>query len=368
MRVLVATVVHHPDDSRILHRQIRSLLDAGHEVTYVAPFTDRGVEPWAEVEAVDVPVAGGRAWLPAAMAAGRVIADYAESAEVVLLHDLELVMSVPRIAHSCIVWDVHDDNAMAMAQRPWLPAALRPPSAVAARFVERWAERHVRLILSDTACVPRFRRPHSVVPNCTIVPPFVAAPAEPRAVSLGPLSFERGLGDMIDAGRRLRGTVTVELIGTAAGPARRAVEHAHAAGDVRWLGPLPIADALGRLRGACAGLSLPHHVRHGRSPATAVLEYMSYGVPVVTTGLPGAADLVGDHRCGLVVPFGDGAAVARTIGRLADDQRLAAAMGARGHAVALARYDWRSAGPQFVRQLESWAGIAARRRRSTSIA
>ena len=38
MRVVVCTVVHHPADARILHRQIRALLDAGHQVTYIAPF------------------------------------------------------------------------------------------------------------------------------------------------------------------------------------------------------------------------------------------------------------------------------------------------------------------------------------------
>jgi hypothetical protein len=37
MRVVVCTIVHHPADARIYHRQIRALLDAGHEVTYVAP-------------------------------------------------------------------------------------------------------------------------------------------------------------------------------------------------------------------------------------------------------------------------------------------------------------------------------------------
>ena len=37
VHVLVMTVVHHPEDARILHRQIRALVDAGHEVTYAAP-------------------------------------------------------------------------------------------------------------------------------------------------------------------------------------------------------------------------------------------------------------------------------------------------------------------------------------------
>ncbi|HYY17978.1 MAG TPA: glycosyl transferase, partial [Streptosporangiaceae bacterium] len=43
MRVVVCTVVHHPADARILHREIRALLDAGHDVAYIAPFRACGV-------------------------------------------------------------------------------------------------------------------------------------------------------------------------------------------------------------------------------------------------------------------------------------------------------------------------------------
>jgi hypothetical protein len=37
MRVVVCTVVHHPADARIFYREIAALLDAGHDVTYIAP-------------------------------------------------------------------------------------------------------------------------------------------------------------------------------------------------------------------------------------------------------------------------------------------------------------------------------------------
>ena len=42
-RALVVTVVHHPEDARIRHRQIDALLAAGWEVTYAAPFSGYGL-------------------------------------------------------------------------------------------------------------------------------------------------------------------------------------------------------------------------------------------------------------------------------------------------------------------------------------
>jgi hypothetical protein len=42
MHVVVCTVVHHPADARIYFREIRALLDAGHRVTYIAPWGEPG--------------------------------------------------------------------------------------------------------------------------------------------------------------------------------------------------------------------------------------------------------------------------------------------------------------------------------------
>ncbi|MCU1677947.1 MAG: glycosyl transferase group 1 [Frankiales bacterium] len=360
MRVLVATVVHHPEDARILFREIRALLDAGHQVTYAAPFSDCGVEPWDSLEAVDLPRAQGRSRLKAAAAAGRMLREHADAADVVLLHDIELLLAVRRLGHPCVVWDVHEDNAAAMRLKPWLPAALRPVAAFAARIGERWAEGHLRLILAETGYRSRFRGVHPVVPNTTVVPETVVPPTQARAIYVGSLTFARGLAELIEVGERLAGLVEVELIGPASGRAREALVAAHEAGHVRWLGQLPNDAAVRRMEGAVAGLSLLHDTpNYRKSQPTKVIEYMAYGVPVVTTPLPEPAALVEKLRCGLVVPFDDAAAAAQAVLRLWDDKYLAGAMGARGHAAALADHDWRTAAPAFVRQLERWVILSA---------
>ena len=41
MHVVVCTVVHHPADARIFYREIQALLDAGHDVTYIAPHDEQ---------------------------------------------------------------------------------------------------------------------------------------------------------------------------------------------------------------------------------------------------------------------------------------------------------------------------------------
>ncbi len=109
MRVVVCTIVHHPADARIYHRQIRALLDAGHEVTYVAPvdsdkfnFPER-TGPSLHLKAV--PRASGRRRTGALLAARSALARHAADADLLLVHDPELLLALPaRRRRPPVIW------------------------------------------------------------------------------------------------------------------------------------------------------------------------------------------------------------------------------------------------------------------------
>ena len=356
MRVLVATIVHHPEDARVLHREIRALLDAGHEVLYLAPFSDTGVTPWPEVVPLDVPRAAGRRRLHAYAAARAVLRSHAPHVDVVVVHNPELVPALRGISGPVLVWDVHEDTAAAMTLKPYLPKPLRPLGAAAARRIERWAEANLKLLLAERGYQARFTKQHPLVLNSTWVPASVPPPDEPRVVYVGSISRARGAAEMVTLGSLLAGVATVELIGPADSEVRPLIERAHAAGAIRWLGLLPNTEALAHVEGALAGLSLLHdepNYRH--SQPTKVVEYMAHGLPVITTPLPEAVALVQQHECGIVVPFEDAVATADAVRTLVADPDQRRAMAARGYAAARADHDWGTQSADFVRQLEDWA-------------
>jgi len=365
MRVLVCTIVHHPADARIYHRQIRALLEAGHHVTYVAPAqaeTFSAEHRWPQLRVIAVPRAVGRNRLGALSAARRELARLAPTTDLLLIHDPELLLALPpRRIRPPTVWDVHEDTAAALSTKAWLPRPLRPPVAAAVHTAERLAERRLHLILAEQGYVPRFRRPHPVVPNTTYVPDAAAPPDPPdgpqRVVYVGHLSPDRGVAEMIEVARLLRPHgITVELIGPADAQARAMIEPARAQGLVRWPGFVPNDEAMPMVDGALAGLSLLQdepNFRH--SMPTKVVEYMARGVPVITTPLPAAAELASKYECGFVVPFGDTRAAADAVLTLAGDASLRAKMGSRGHDAARESLGWPAAAQTFVAQLEAWA-------------
>ncbi|MFF8726486.1 glycosyltransferase [Streptomyces sp. NPDC015171] len=364
MRILVVTVVHHPEDARILHREIAALLERGHEVVYGAPFAARDTAPRPYVEAVDLPRAAGRDRGAALRAARALLAARGPAADVVLLHDPELLLALPgtlrRLRRAgpvpVTVWDVHEDTAAALVMKGWVPRPLRPPLRAAVRAAERLAERRLRLLLAEDAYQHRFRRTHPVVPNLATPPAEPPAPpGDDRVVYLGQLSRARGALDLIATARLLAPAIRVEAFGAADPDVREALATADRDGVLRWYGFLPNDRALARLSGALAGLSLLHdqpNYRHSRP--TKVVEYMAHGVPVVTTPTPLAAGLVERHGCGLVVPYGDPQATADAVRALAGDPELRLRAARRGREAAVSELNWRHRAADFVDQLEAW--------------
>lgn len=354
--VLVVTVVHHPEDARIRHREIAALLEAGLPVTYAAPFAAYGAspDPAPGLTTIDLPRAVGRRRLRAARAARSLVRRLAPHHGAIIVHDPELLLAVAGLRLPHLIWDVHEDTAAAIEVKGWLPRALRRPAAGGVRVLERAAERSRHLLLAEPGYADRFKGHHVVVPNTTTVPPSVPPPQSDSVVYLGSVTVARGARMMVELGRilheRTDGTLSVEIIGPPRDEeTRQLLDEAAARGHVRLHGFVPNAAALALVEGSLAGISLLRDLPNYRhSTPTKIYEYLARGVPVITTPLPVAEELVEASGAGFVVPFDDAAAAANAILRLAGDRELATDLGRRGHAYALAHHDWTTQSATFT--------------------
>jgi len=368
-RLLIVTVVHRPDDARILHRQLRTLRDDGFEVTYAAPWTAFGVEPPEGLAIRDLPRAHGRRRLDALLAARRLLRDEADAFDQVLLHDPELLVAA-RLAGITelppVVWDVHEDTAVALGDREWVPGLLRKLLAIAVRRLERWAERHVHLLLAEDGYRPRFRRVHPVIRNH----PWArdrpalggegAAPPRPakdpwRVVYVGRLSRGRGMPELLALPELLGDAYRVELAGPVDGDVADDLGAAVADGQVVWHGFVPNDRLPQLLEGALVGLSLLTDDPNYRvSMPSKVVEYLAHGVPVVATPLPAVVALLEGEGGGTLVPFSDAPAAAQAIRAVAEDPALRDRMVGEGLAAGAARI-WEVEGARLTSTLRSWA-------------
>jgi glycosyltransferase involved in cell wall biosynthesis len=369
---LVVTVVHHPEDARIRQRQINALITAGWKVTYVAPFHAFGLEvppPRSDdlgrgsLRCINIARSSGRRRLRAWQAARMMLRALAQDHDVVLVHDPELVLAAAGLGMQNLIWDVHEDPAAALQVKSWMPKVLRRPVAAAWRRAERVVERQHHLLLAEHSYQGRFRRSHAVVANSVAVPTQVGQAGGERVSYLGSATMSRGCETMIEVGRQLRhrtnGTVWLEVIGEAADTeAREALRSAAEAGDLCWLGFVRSEEALARVSGSLAGLCLLKDLPNYRvSLPTKIMEYGALGVPVITTPLPLAVELIESEDVGLLVPWDDPNAVVDAVLKLRAEPRLRRQLGANGHRVALRDHDWNRRAAEFVRVMDA---IAAR--------
>ncbi|WP_460367582.1 glycosyltransferase family protein [Actinocorallia lasiicapitis] len=308
MRVCVCTAGHHPDDARILHRQIRALLDAGHQVTYLAPFRACNATPWPGLTPVDVPRLSDR--FRALRHIRRALNEHAPHTDLVLLHDPELSVVAPR----------------------------RVPVLIDGPVTRRSSAR------LDS-------------PTLTPVPPVpLRPPDDRRVVHLGRLSRDSGVVELIELARLLHAEgVATELIGAPDEDARPLLRAAQRDGVLRWYGYVPNDRALRIISGASAGLSFP---RRPRSEApTPVLEYMAHGVPVISFPEPSTSFLLDEIGSGLTVR--DVPHAHKTIHHLLSSAPTRADLAKRGHEAAALRFDWAHEAPHFLATLEAAVTRAA---------
>jgi glycosyltransferase involved in cell wall biosynthesis len=362
-RILVVTVVHRPDDARILHRQIAFLRAEGFHVTYAAPWHATGVIPPDGLPVRELPRATGRDRLAALLAARDLLRAEADQHDLVLVHDPELLLAV-RLAGvgrlPPVVWDVHEDTAVALGDREWVPGPLRRMLAFGVRRLERWAERAVQLVLAEDGYRDRFRRVHPVVRNHPWAverprPTLIRDPDDPpRVVYVGRVSRGRGVETVIALGRALGHRARVEIAGPVDDGVGALLDQAVAEGSVFWHGFVP-NDRLGTLlAGASVGLSLLTDDPNYRvSMPSKVVEYLAHGIPVVATPLPAVRVLLEEEGGGLLVPFDDLDATLAAVRRILDEPGLRERLAEQGR-LAAGRRTWETEGARLVSMLRTW--------------
>jgi glycosyltransferase involved in cell wall biosynthesis len=165
----------------------------------------------------------------------------------------------------------------------------------------------------------------------------------PLVTFMGVLTDDKGVVHLLRAMQRLwqaDSDATLALAGPLVEPSgfERALgelPEAHRA-HVRRLGP--VGGSLKQdLLAATDVFALPSRVD---SFGIVYLEAWAYGAPVVGCQAGGVPDVIDDGADGLLVEFGDVAALAATLDSLLADPQRRQAMGARGRAKVEARYTW----------------------------
>jgi glycosyltransferase involved in cell wall biosynthesis len=358
------TTVHTVDDIRVFKKECVTLAEAGFVVGLVVstPKSERR----QGLDIIAIRPAGTR--LGRFTTSGLRMAWKAFTLESKLyhIHDPELLPLgvLLRMAGRKVIYDVHEDVPGQLLDKTWISPPLRSALSRAVGALEWVAGRLFNLIIAAGEDVGR-RFPSSktvVVGNYPRLAELVSASALPYPARpflgayIGGISRVRCIDELLDALDLVPDTVDarVALAGTFE-PASLESECArkpawHKMDALGWQSREQLAELLGRARFGIALLApLPNHME---IRSNKLFEYMSAGIPVITSDFPSWRRFVDREGCGIAVDSSDAGAIARTILWFAEHPGEAEAMGRRGREAVRNKYNWESESQKLISAYE----------------
>jgi glycosyltransferase involved in cell wall biosynthesis len=353
-RVVHLTSVHAADDTRVYHKECRSLADAGYHVTLIAQAPLVGTDD-PRIRVVVVPRPSSR-WRRVTETTWRVLRDaWREDADLYHLHDPELlpVGLILKLRGARVVYDVHENWPAAVDARDWIPRRVRTVARRGIAGVELCAARFVDAVVVVIPEIAARFPPEKValVQNFPLPDERRAtdrAPDDdpPIVVYIGDLTEIRGARTMVEAMASLPPKVAARLVvaGTFSPPVLEQELHRLPGSDRletrAWLSRAGVTELLAR---ATVGLVVFHpSPNHVASQPNKLFEYMAAGLPVIASDFPRWREIVGPHGAGLLVDPCDPAAIARAITTMLADPVAARSMGRHGRAAVGDRFGWPS--------------------------
>jgi len=353
IKVCHLSTVHPTFDTRILHKECRSLARASHEVHLLIPHDRDEVVNGVRIEGL--PRSSGRVRRMTVGPLRLLRRALRLRADVYHFHDPELmpVGLILRALGKKVVYDVHEDLPRTFEYKDYLKPWLRGVLSWVADRVENTAARYYSGVVTATPIIAgRFRRRKEVVvvQNYPILDELLLpdpVPWEQRPPSVayvGSISRERGILEMVRAMNLLPASTegTLELAGTFSPPGLLQ-EAASLPGwnRVRYLGHLGrdgVRDLLGRVR---AGLVVLHpEQNYLDSQPIKMYEYMSAGLPLIASDFPLWRPWILPNSCGWMVDPLDPGAIAGAIQRVLADPAGSRAMGERGRKAVEETFNW----------------------------
>jgi glycosyltransferase involved in cell wall biosynthesis len=168
---------------------------------------------------------------------------------------------------------------------------------------------------------------------------------ESYVVWFGSMALWQGIETMLAAVEQPEWPDQVALVFIGEGTEESKVKYAALQNPkIVYLGRLPYTEIPGIVAGSLAGLiqtnKLNNRFQQGLSPLK-IYETLACGVPAIVSDLPGQADLVRTHECGVVIPAENPQALAESVAFIYDNPAKRQEMGQRGREIVEKEHSWK---------------------------
>jgi len=370
LKVCILTSVHPPFDTRVFHREAKSLVQAGFKVTLIAPY-EKPKDLKNKIKIVGLPKYKSRILRP--LNHLRIIAlALKEKADIYHFHDPELMgvgIILKCLTRKPVIYDVHESYPDMILIKPWISQKLRRIVSELVRFSEMVTARIIKNIITADPETKRFFGQYTQ--NTRVIYNFAELEFFPKIerkevkppitlIHVGAMLEERGIWVMLKAIAVLKDyPITLILVGKMQ---RRGLEREikkfiknHKLQDkIKLIGQVPFTKVPEYLRRADIGLvALQDVVKFRKNICTKIFEYMASGLPIVASDVASARPFIEELKNGILFRADDPHDLARAIKELISSPEEMIKMGRKGRELFEERYNWGSEQRKLINYYKS---------------
>jgi len=340
---------HPPYDTRIFHKECKTLVNAGYGVTLLVPHNQS--EFVDGVKIVPLPIYRKRLAKFVFLPFKAFLSALRQRASIYHFHDPALIFTglLLKAFGKKVIYDVHEDYKSKILSKHYIPRFLRRPLAYLFDLFEKNISKVFdAIVVVDDYLQSRFR--HRRVVKVANFPPIIEIPRQKQNdefvfVYAGGISKDRGISKVIQALDFLgdyRGKIKIIL----AGPIeekdiKQAVENNPL---IDYVGYLPWREVLKIYSVSDVGLLLlqpvPAYIYITTETPVKLFEYMLAGLAVLSTDFPSFKKLIEGNKCGICVDSTSPREIADAMKYLIEHKEEARKMGENGRRAVIERYNW----------------------------
>jgi len=352
-KVCILTPVHPVFDTRIFHKEAKTLIDAGYDVTLIAQHDKNKTVDGIKIIALPKPKNRFERFIKL---------DYLtykkaihQKANIYHFHDPELIpwmVKLKKKTKAKIIYDVHEDVAKQILSKYWLPKIFRRLIAYNFDKYEKYIAKKIDYIIAATPDIKNNFKQNNIIDIKNYPTIINVQKIKNRGereytelIYIGGLSRIRGIKKIIESLKHinLKYSVKLKLIGKFSNQKfKQEIKNISKRNSniifLGWCSQKKVYKNL--LRSDIAIACLFPLKRFQKNIGLKIYEYMNAQLPIIASNFPLWIEVIEKNKCGICVDPLKPKEIAKAIEYLIEHPDEAKKMGENGRRAVLEKYNW----------------------------
>ncbi len=361
-KICILTTVHPASDPRIFHKQAKTLINAGYDVSLIAQHEENIIVDGIKITAL--PKTKNRLQRMLRLPLRALLLSLKNKADVYHFHDPELIPVgvVLKILGKKIIYDVHEDYAKQILSKEYLPRITKNSIAIFFNILDHIFSSFFDGIVTATDDILKNFSSHKKaisLRNFPLISNYLNIDRNSNSkknvfdlIYSGVIVARRGINqivkalELIDSKKQLKLTLCGKFNPPEYAEEVESLERFEKVEYLGWVDPYAIPKLLRRSEiGIVNFLPEPNHIR---SMPNKLFEYMEASLPVIASNFPLWKKIVEGNKCGVCVDPLKPKDIAKAIDYLIEQPKLRKEMGENGRNAVLEKYNWEKESEKLI--------------------